>query len=157
MNNKSKSSESITPIVYKDENLFGSVKPEKSKWLINVEIYKVIAMKIHVECIIGIHRVRDIWRKYMDNEEDRLALVTQDLALRGKYIVCITFAHTKSSKSTKIQTTHRPNPMKNTPLLADRLLISKTLRIYHPGQNNKGNGIINTSKVYQEFIDFTCL
>jgi len=154
MNNKSKSSESVRPIFYKDENLFGSVKPEKSKWLINVEIYKVIVMKIHVECKISIHRVREIWRKYMDNEDDRLALVTQDLTLRGKYI---TFAHTKSSKSTKIQTTHHPNQMKNTPLLADRLLISKTLRISHPGQNNKGNGIINTSKVYQEFIDFTRL
>jgi hypothetical protein len=35
----------------------------------------------------------------MDNEDERLALVTQDLALRGKHI---TFAHTKSSISTKI-------------------------------------------------------
>ena len=35
----------------------------------------------------------------MDNEDDRLALVTQDLVLRGKQI---TFAHTKSSNSTKI-------------------------------------------------------
>jgi hypothetical protein len=35
----------------------------------------------------------------MDNEDDRLVLVTQDLALRGNQI---TFAHTRSSKSTKI-------------------------------------------------------
>ena len=37
----------------------------------------------------------------MDNGDDRLALVTQDLALRGKQI---TFAHTKSSKCTRRQT-----------------------------------------------------
>ena len=34
----------------------------------------------------------------MDNEDDRLVLVTQDLALRGNQTI---FAHTKSSKSTK--------------------------------------------------------
>ena len=42
----------------------------------------------------------------MDNKNDRLVLVTQDLVLRGKQI---TFAHTKSSKSTKIQTIPRRN------------------------------------------------
>ena len=39
---------------------------------------------------------------YMDNGDDRLALVTQDLALRGKQI---TFAHTKSSKCTDLDHT----------------------------------------------------
>jgi hypothetical protein len=38
----------------------------------------------------------------MDNGDDRLALVTQDLALRGKQI---TFAHTKSSKCTDLDHT----------------------------------------------------
>ena len=42
----------------------------------------------------------------MDNEDDRLVLVTQDLALRGNQI---TFAHTKSSKSTKISNMPRRN------------------------------------------------
>jgi hypothetical protein len=31
--NKSRSSESVRPILLKDENVFGAVKPEKSKWL----------------------------------------------------------------------------------------------------------------------------
>ena len=33
MNYTSRSSESVKPISLKDENVFGSVKPEKSKWL----------------------------------------------------------------------------------------------------------------------------
>ena len=34
----------------------------------------------------------------------------------------------------------------------DRQVISKTLRISYSGQNNKGNGIINRSKVYHECL-----
>ena len=34
----------------------------------------------------------------------------------------------------------------------DRQVISKTLRISYPRQNNKGNGIINRRKVYHECL-----
>jgi len=63
--------------------LFGSVKPEKSKWLTNEEIYKTIGMNVHAECIKGTHIVR---KRNLENVEDRLTLVTQDLTLCDRQI-----------------------------------------------------------------------
>jgi hypothetical protein len=48
--------------------------PERSLWLANVEIYKAIGDKVQVQCIKGIQRVREMWRIYMDYEEDRQSL-----------------------------------------------------------------------------------
>ena len=49
-------------------------------------IYKAIGMKVHAKCMKGTQRVREIWRMYIDNEEDRLTLVTQDITLRDRQI-----------------------------------------------------------------------
>jgi hypothetical protein len=52
-----------------DELLFVSMKPARSLWLTNVEIYKAIGVRVPTQCIKGIQRIRDMWRIYMDNEE----------------------------------------------------------------------------------------
>lgn len=81
------SSDKVKPIFLKDDDVFGSVmKPARSMWLTNVEIYKAIGAKVPPQCIKGIQRIREMWRIYMDNEEDRLSLLVQGLALRGKQI-----------------------------------------------------------------------
>jgi hypothetical protein len=49
-------SENVKPIFLKDEDVFGSCKPERSLWLANVEIYKAIGDKVQVQCIKGIQR-----------------------------------------------------------------------------------------------------
>lgn len=124
--NQSRSSESVKPIFLKDEDLFGSVKPEKSQWLTNVEIYKAIGMKVHPECIKGIQRVREMWRIYMDNEEDRLTLVTQGLSLRGRQITL----HTQNPRNPQ---RFRPDTVrirvKNIPLSADDGQIHRALTL----------------------------
>ncbi|CAG2257768.1 CNBP [Mytilus edulis] len=43
-------------------------------WITNVEIYKAVGEKVPAECIKGIQRIREMWRIYMDNEEDKLSL-----------------------------------------------------------------------------------
>ena len=63
-----------------------SMKPARSLWLTNVEIYKAIGVRVPSQCIKGIQRIRDMWRIYMDNEEDRLSLLVQGLVLRGRQI-----------------------------------------------------------------------
>ena len=46
-------SENVKPIFLKDEDVFGSRKPERSLWLTNVEIYKAIGDKVQAQCIKG--------------------------------------------------------------------------------------------------------
>jgi len=78
--------ENVKPIFLKDEDVFGSHKSERSIWLTNVEIYKAIGDKVQPQCIKGIQRVREMWRIYMDNEEDRQSLLVQGINLRGRQI-----------------------------------------------------------------------
>ena len=42
--------------------------------LTNVEIYKAVGP---AKCIKGIQRIRDMWRIYMDNTEDRITLIVE--------------------------------------------------------------------------------
>ena len=62
------------------------MRSARSLWLTNVEIYKAIGVRVPSQCIKGIQRIREMWRIYMDNEEDRLSLLVQGLALRGRQI-----------------------------------------------------------------------
>ena len=81
------SSEKVKPVFLKDEDVFGSsMKPARSLWQTNVEIYKAIGVRVPSQCIKGIQRIREMWRIYMDNEEDRLALLVHGLVLRGRQI-----------------------------------------------------------------------
>ena len=62
------------------------MKPARSLWLTNVEIYNAIGVRVPSQCIKGIQRIRDMWRIYMDNEEDRMTLLVQGVVLRGRQI-----------------------------------------------------------------------
>ena len=86
------SSEKVKPVFLKDEDVFGSsMKPARSLWLTNVEIYQAIGVRVPSQCIKGIQRIMEMCRIYMDNEEDRLSLLVQGLVLRG---IQIHFIHT---------------------------------------------------------------
>ncbi|CAC5413584.1 unnamed protein product [Mytilus coruscus] len=63
-------SDFVKPIFLKDQDVHGSVKPPRAQWLTNVEIFKSIGAKVLKECIKGIQRIREMWRIYMDNEEE---------------------------------------------------------------------------------------
>jgi hypothetical protein len=47
-------SENVKPIFLKDEDVFGSRKPEQSLWLTNVEMYKAIGDKVQAQLYIGV-------------------------------------------------------------------------------------------------------
>ncbi|VDH91591.1 Hypothetical predicted protein [Mytilus galloprovincialis] len=76
----------VKSIFLKDEDVHDSGKPSKSLWLTNVEIYNAIDAKVPAERIKGIQRIREMWRLYMDNEEDRLSLLVTGLHLRGRQV-----------------------------------------------------------------------
>jgi hypothetical protein len=49
--------EKVKPVFLKDEDVFGSsMKPARSLWLTNVEIYKAIGVRVPSQCIKGIQR-----------------------------------------------------------------------------------------------------
>jgi hypothetical protein len=92
--NSNTSSEKVKPVFLKEEDVFGSsIKPARSVWLTNVEIYKAIRVRVPSQCITGIQRIREMWRIYMDNEEERLSLLVQGLVLRGRQIPFIHKIH----------------------------------------------------------------
>jgi hypothetical protein len=59
------SSDSVKPLFLVDQYVFGSTKPARTHWLTNVEIYRAVGSKVPVECIKGIQRIRDMWRRYI--------------------------------------------------------------------------------------------
>lgn len=76
----------VKPIFLKDVDVHGLTKPERSLWLTNVEIYRAIDEKIPAERIKGIQRIREMWRIYIDNEEDKLSLLVSGINLRGRQV-----------------------------------------------------------------------
>jgi hypothetical protein len=79
------SGDSVKPLFLVDQDVFGSTKPDRTHWLTNVEIYKAVGSKVPAECIKGIQRIRDMWRIYMDNTEDRITLIVEGLNIRGRH------------------------------------------------------------------------
>ena len=66
----------VKPVILQDQDIFSSVKVTKPMWFTHVEIYKTIGAVVEPAAIKGIQRVRSMWRIYMDNEIDRLTLIT---------------------------------------------------------------------------------
>ena len=95
------SGDSVKPLFLVDQDVFGSTKPDRTHWLTNVEIYKGVGSKVPAKCIKGIQRIRDMWRIYMDNTEDRITLNCGRFKSTWQ---AGTPSHTKSSESSKIST-----------------------------------------------------
>ena len=94
------SGDSVKPLFLVDQDVFGSTKPDRTHWLTNVEIYKAVGSKVPAECIKGIQRIRDMWRIYMDNTEDRITLIVEGLNLRGRRVPL----HTQNPRNPQIST-----------------------------------------------------
>ena len=76
----------VKPIILQDQDIFSSVKVTKPMWFTHVEIYKTIGAVVEPAAIKGIQRVRSMWRIYMDNEIDRLTLITSGVTMRGRHV-----------------------------------------------------------------------
>ena len=77
---------SVKPIFIKEYDIFGTTKPPKQFWLSHTEIYKAIGRVIQPQCIRGIQRIHNMWRIYLDNETDKMTILTQGIILRDKSI-----------------------------------------------------------------------
>jgi hypothetical protein len=95
-------------------------------WVTHVEIYKTIGAIVDPAAIKGIQRVRSMWRIYMDNEIDRLTLITSGVTMRGRHVGF----HTQNPRNPARQ---RPDTtrirVKGVSLSADDGQIRRTLEV----------------------------
>jgi hypothetical protein len=119
-------SDFVKPIFLKDQDVHGSVKPPRTQWLTNIEIYMAIGFKVPAECIKGIQRIRKMWRIYMDTEGDRLSLLVQGINLRGRQVPLHSQNHHNTSR---LQPDTIRIKVKNIPLSADDGQIHRVLTL----------------------------
>ncbi|CAC5422507.1 unnamed protein product [Mytilus coruscus] len=122
----STSSNFVKPLFLKDSDVHGSMKPERSMWITNVELYKAVGEKVPTECIKAIQRIREIWRIYMDNKEDKLSLLVQGINLRGRQVPL----HSQNPHNpSNLQPDTIRIKVKNVPLSADDGQIHRALTL----------------------------
>ena len=112
------------PIFLKEVDYFGSIKPTKEQWLSNEELYKTLLNhKIPAEAILGIQRVGSLWRLYIENVVNRVALVATGLTVRGVNIPVYELNPFKPDRTGQLRVRFR-----DIPLSADDSIITKTLQ-----------------------------
>ena len=75
---------SVKPIFILESDLFGDTKPNPQHFLTHTEIFKAMAKHIHVKHLIGLQRVRGMWRIYLDEMDTKESLLSKGFSLRGK-------------------------------------------------------------------------
>ena len=58
------------------------------------EIYVSLSKRIDTKLIVGVQKVRGLWRIYIDSKEARIALISEGLVLRGAKQMCMTKTRT---------------------------------------------------------------
>ena len=71
-------------VFFRESSLFGQRRPTSNEWLKHEELFKSIGTVIDPAHITGLQRVNGLWRIYLDNLDDKVALITQGVPLRGK-------------------------------------------------------------------------
>ena len=156
--NSNTSSEKVKSVFLEEEDVFGSsIKPARSVWLTNVEIYKAIRVRVPSQCIKGIQRIREMWRIYMDNEEERLSLLVQGLVLRGRQIPL----HSQNPYNPdRTQPDTIRIKVRNVPLSADDGQIHRTLKLGVDGKLTNcetGDRLIINGEIKQTQLGITCI
>ncbi|CAG2200037.1 unnamed protein product [Mytilus edulis] len=117
----------VKPIFLLETDVFGEHDMNhlgQRPFLLNIEVYRAIEEQVPVRALIGLQRVRGIWRIYFDNEQDKKELLSLRLTIRRKSI-------TLYLSFPKVTMNEEPNAIKvrvkNVPLSADDDQILRTL------------------------------
>ena len=83
----------VKPIFILELDVIGKPKADsgpdnghKNEFLVPTEAYRAVEQYINVSNMIGLQRVRGLWRIYLDNQEDRELLLSSTLVLRNKTV-----------------------------------------------------------------------
>ena len=121
----------VKPIFILESDVLGKSNTEsgldngnKNLFLVPTEVYKAVGQHINVSNMIGLQRVRGLWRLYLDNQEDRELLLSSGLELRNKLVTLYTrnprYSYKEKNETTKVR-------VKDVPLSADDGQIIKAL------------------------------
>jgi len=123
------------PVIFMSEScVFGNRKPDQDQWIKHGEMYEALSDVISASHITGLQRVRGMWRIYLDNLEDKIALLTEGAHLRGKHIK---FLHTNPNRLDGENTTRVR--IKDIPLSVHDDIITRALIL-------KGLDVISTTR-----------
>lgn len=111
------------PLVFIRENeLFGQRKPSKEEFVKHSELYEAIGRKIEPTHITGLQRIRGMWRVYLDNIDDKVALMAEGVTLRGKRLTVLPTNPIRFDGERTIRVR-----VQNIPLSVDDGIIERTL------------------------------
>ncbi|CAC5371464.1 unnamed protein product [Mytilus coruscus] len=80
---------SVKPVFIQETDVFGSISDGetlKKLYLTHPEMYKAVGEVVPERTIIGLQRIRGLWRIYLDDESERDILISKCLKIRGKSI-----------------------------------------------------------------------
>ncbi|CAC5418309.1 unnamed protein product [Mytilus coruscus] len=80
---------SVKPVFIQETDVFGSISDGetlKKLYLTHSEMYKAVGEVVPERTIIGLQRIRGLWRIYLDDESERDILISKCLKIRGKSI-----------------------------------------------------------------------
>ncbi|CAG2223299.1 unnamed protein product [Mytilus edulis] len=79
----------VKPVFVQEIDVFGSLTDRvttKTLYLTNVEMYQTLGYSVEARSIIGLQRIRGLWRIYLDCESARDHLICKGVEIRGKQI-----------------------------------------------------------------------
>lgn len=114
------------PIFIQEYDIFGNTKLKKEDWLGHVELYKSVGRVIPYECISGLQRTGNMWRVYVDNDNDRAELLGSGITIRNKHISLLS-SNPRRNDYVRDETVRVR--VSNVPLSADDGQIRRTLTL----------------------------
>ncbi|CAG2188944.1 unnamed protein product [Mytilus edulis] len=79
----------VKPVFVQEIDVFGSLTDRvttKTLYLTNVEMYQTLGYSVEARSIIGLQRIRGLWRIYLDCETARDHLICKGVEIRGKKV-----------------------------------------------------------------------
>lgn len=107
-----------------EKSLFGSRKPNYKEYVKHEEMYTAVSKTVNATHITGLQRINGMWRIYVDNATDKVALISNGVTIRGHNIPILPTNPQRldSEITTRIR-------VQNIPLSADDGIISRSLML----------------------------
>ena len=115
----------VKPVFLLESDYYGGTIVEKQyRFLMHKEVYNQVGKVIPVKNLIGLQRIRGMWRIYPDSQQDREKLVTNGVDIRDKHLPIY-------SRNPWVTVKEKPNTIKirikNVPCSADDGQITRYL------------------------------
>ena len=140
-------------VFFQEKNLFGNRTPTQAEWLKHAELYAAIENRIDASHIVGIQRVRGMWRIYLQCVEDKVVLLATGLALRGSTYQVLSTNPNRLDGEATVSIRVMDIPLSVEDGVISRTFILKGLEIISTSREKlKINGKITTCETGDRFL-----